>query len=168
MISLKNYLPIITIILLWASPSVAELKLSITAIDSLKLPFTLTELLVSLDQNFAIIDRPVWFQRKWNVIRDYYNFQDSKQKIILLIEVRNNLKTIQTLNRKRQENATIEDVAFFNSRHVLISKELDLLQARQQCRSSLLTMLQLCHVTIYSGDINETQEIAQDINSGRE
>ena len=149
---------LIAILLLTSSAS-AQLSITKAQVDSLKLPFTLAELTSYLEKiiNF---DKPLLLERKWRVISTYYSFKATQKEIELLEEIRNNIKAIFSLNLKRKQQASIEDIEFLKSRNELIARELSLLKAQEMCRTSLLTMLQLCNVEIVSE--TEKERFAKD------
>ncbi len=137
--------------------AVAQFSISKADIDSLRLPITLYQLTSRLEEQFAMIDRPLLIERKWKTLMAYYAFQTSRTEISLFKESTKNLKVIHRFKIKKQENAEISDEAVLLSHNKLLSQKISLLQKQHECRTYLLTLLQLCNIEITSNEQETSQ-----------
>ena len=126
--------------------------ITITQVDSLKLPFTLEQLTERLEEQFKDVDRPLLIQRKWETIIAFYQFQKNRMELSLLEKVRDNIKAVHQLNYKRQLNAEITDLEYFSSKNRLLQQEVEVLNTREQARTNLLRICQLANLEIISDE----------------
>ncbi len=119
-------------------------------LDSLRLPpgTTLTRLLGLLEQHLAGLDRPLFLQRRWQVISDFYDYETAKKEMVLLKLRQGNLYALWQLTQQQAAAAQVEDRQVLLAHNAFIDSELELLRKTAACRTCLLHFLDLCNVEI--------------------
>ena len=138
------------LIVLSLAVSVQALPLSITQaqLDSLKLPFSLEQLTGRLEEQFGQVDRPLLIGRTWETLSAYYSYKAARHELALLKVIEKNLRAIYALDRQRQQQAEVSDSEVFMRHNALLSQEVAVHKKREECRSHLLKILQLCNMEI--------------------
>lgn len=136
-------------------------------LDSLRLPSgtTLTRLLGLLEQHLGKLDRPLFLQRRWQVLSDFYDYQTAKQEITLLKLRQHNLDALWQLTRQQAAAAQVEDRQVLLAHNAFIDSELELLRKTAACRAFFLHVLDLCNVEIMGDDSPEADTTASSIRA---
>jgi hypothetical protein len=123
-----------------------QLRVRLADVDSLRLAFTLPQLLDHLQLRLAGLDRRLLAERSWRTLAAFYGFQAAKREIALLVEVRDNLRALYHLDQKQAAAALAEDRKAMEAQNALLLREIELLRKVEECRAYLLTLLELCLV----------------------
>jgi hypothetical protein len=125
-----------------------RLRVTLEDVDSLRLAFTLPQLLDHLQLRLAGLDRRLLAERSWRTIRAFYGFEAAKREITLLTEVRDNLRALYRLDQRQAAAALAEDRRAMEAQNALLLREIELLRKVEECRSFLLDVLEFCLVEL--------------------
>lgn len=142
-----------------SSASAQRLSINISQIDSLHLPYTLSELIADL-KNKVSIDETLLFERQWSIIKGYYNFNAAKEELEILSKEISNLKAIWELNKDLAHEGEISDVQLLTSHNAYLNKKSDFISKKNGCRNYLLEIVKLCYMKILEDkeSINEEKK----------
>jgi len=146
------------ILLLSVSPSFAQrLSINMAQIDSLHLPYSLSEL-TKYFRNKLPENDPDVIQRTSRVVEHFCNLKTATEELHLLSLEAANLKAIWDLNLELARKGDINDLQLLASHNAYLNKKIAVISKERECRNYLIAIVRLCYLRII---INEGKDDAQ-------
>lgn len=119
-------------------------RLSITTgkIDSLQMPYSLSQLTENFRNTLTENDRDV-VKKILDIVKDYYALSTSKKELKILSIEASNLKAIWKLNKKLADKGEISDLQLLASQNAYLSKQAALIAKESECRNYLFEIIHL-------------------------
>ena len=131
-----------------------NIKITITQIDSLHLPYSIPELTNFLKQ--LPNNDSDYGKRKLEIIKNYYAFTSSKQELQIISIELSNLKAIWDLNKELANKGEITDIQLLSSHNAYLGKKISIITKEKECRNLLLEIIQLSFIEIRENHEQET------------
>ena len=142
----------LVLLLFMHSFSLAALTITHENIATLNLPYTLDDLLEWVDTKLSNHDRILRMQRTWKIIQAYNTLRSLQEELKLLSVEKRNLQQLYDLAKRKQQRASMTDSDVLQAHNAVIAREIALIKKREECRSSIMEILQLCIIEVIFDD----------------